>query len=218
MKHTLFLSFMAVVLAGMFAGCQKEIDMDLGDPQAGIPLPGDPDVFYYYKATIGGVSYQQVVTATNEWESASGIVGVDEVEVFGGIYHSGGAVPGAAYLTVRKGLFTDYQTATNNEFKAFFHTGEHPFTKGNFSNPYASGDGVIIELVDPQGEYWSTAAGTGDQSGSHFTVLSAEDDPDGSGTYFVKVKMQFNCKLYHSRTGEVKSLTGGEMVTAFGKL
>jgi hypothetical protein len=176
---------------------------------------GGPLGEFYYKATIDGVSYSQDVTDTNGYEAGSGMGGVDEVAFGGGINYGNPPVPaGKTEMGVSKGLMRNDLSATTAQFKAFFAPGTYSYAPASFSQ----GDGVSIAWTDPTGEYWDTRDGTVDQAGSTFKIISTEDYPDALGRTYIKVKMQFNCKLYNVNTGAVKTVTNGEIVVAFGKL
>jgi hypothetical protein len=173
---------------------------------------------YYYKATIGGINYSQNVTASNGYEAGSGSAGVDDVSFGAGIYYANTPVPaGSTGMGVEKGVMHNYLSATNVTFKAFFTPGNYPYAPPGF-HTFDNGNGVAIGWSDPSGEYWDSHAGTADQTGSTFKIISVVDSYDAIGNYYITVKMQFNCKLYNINTGAVKQLTNGEMVGLFGKL
>jgi hypothetical protein len=117
-------------------------------------------------------------------------------------------------MGVSKGLMHHYTSATQAQFKAFFAPGDYPYAPGSFS----LGDGVAVTWTDTNGEYWDTRDGRVDQNGSTFKIISVEDAPDVTGTFYVKVKMQFTCKLYNVNTGAMKQLTNGEIVVYFGMI
>lgn len=179
---------------------------------------GTPTNEFYYKATIGGVDYMQEVTNTNDYEAGSGMGGTDDVSFSAGIYYASTPIPaGSTGMGVEKGLMHNYLSATDAQFKAFFNPGTYPYAPpgpGTFTN----GDGFVLGWTDPSGNEWYTQAGTGDQTGSTFKIISVEDSYDVIGNYYIKVKMQFSCKLYNVNTGDMKQLTNGEMVALFGKL
>ena len=170
---------------------------------------------YYYKATIGGINYYQSVTDNNNYEAGSGGGGLDDAAFGAGINYINPPAPaGLTEFGISKGIMHHYFTATQSEFKAFFAPGTYPYAPSGFP----SGDGVGINWTDPTGAYWDTRDGAVDQVGSSFKIISTEDAYDALGRYYIKVKMQFNCKLYNATTGAVKELKNGEMVGAFGML
>lgn len=169
---------------------------------------------YYYKATIGGISYTQIVTDNNNYEAGSGKGGLDDVSFSSGIYYSNPPTPaGFTEMEVNKGIMHNYLAATPIQFKAFFAPGIYPFAQFAINE-----DGIDISWRDPSGDVWSTRNGAlDDQVGSSFKIISAVDTPDALGRTYLKVKMQFNCKLYNS-SGAMKELKNGEMVGDFGML
>lgn len=183
------------------------------------PAPGDP----YYKATINGVNYTESVTATNDYEAGSGLSGQDDVIIGAGINHMTSPIPaGFTQMGVDKGIMHGYTAANEAQFKAFFPVGNHPYTPPfviGGANPFEKGDGVVVYWTDKQGKHWNSSHITQAQPvASSFKIISVEDGHDLSGTYYVKVKMQFNCILYKEGTNETATLTNGEMVAYFGKI
>lgn len=172
----------------------------------------------YYKATIDGVNYLQTVTDQNGYEAGSGLGGVDDVAFGAGIYPIADPAPaGSTSMGIDKGIMHGYQSATDAAFKAFFAIGDHPYAPPGLGT-YDNGNGVVVGWGDPQGGDWSSHHATLGQAGSTFKIISVEDAYDIRGIYYIKVKMQFSCKLYNKTTGAVKQLTNGEMVAYFGKI
>lgn len=167
---------------------------------------------FYYKATIDGVNYSQDITATNDYEPGSGISGQDDVIFGGGItYAASSTLPlGKTDFGIEKGIMHGFLSATPAKFKAFFPVGNVPYAPTSFST-----DGVVVHWTDPAGVAWTTRNGTVDQTNSTFKILSVQEFVDGGGYQFVKVKVEFSCKLYNG-AGAVKQLTNGDAVIAFG--
>lgn len=219
-----FLLFSLVLL--LFS-CQKEVSFENsnsgsggtgGSGGSGSGGGSGSNSTYYYKATIGGINYYQDATLTNDYIAGSGSGGVDDVELSASIDPLSSNTPNTTSFEVTKGLLHNYLSITNARFKAFFKPGTYPYTTGPDSDPFKNGDGIYIFWVDKQGSLWSTTDGSGDQTGSSFKIISVDDSPDAIGRYYIKVKMQFNCKLYKEGTGEMKQLTNGEMVGLFGQI
>jgi hypothetical protein len=168
---------------------------------------------YYYKATIGTDNYLQDATATNGYQPVSGnIPNNNDVVLGGGISSIAQPLPaGKTEFVISKGLMRNYQGATPAQFKAFFPVGSVSFAP---ADPFA-GDGVTIYWTDPNGDRWTTRNGSLDQFGSLFKIISVTDFVAGNDDY-VKVKVEFKCKLYHPN-GTVKQVTNGEAVVAFVK-
>ena len=175
----------------------------------------NPD--YYYKATIGGIFYQETVTATNGFEVWTGENGVDDA-VFGSAISPipGNSVPNSTSLSIDKGIMRHASSASDDQFRAFFTPGVYPYSAGAGTNPSATGSGVDVNWYDLSGIEWTTHYGASDQSGSTFNIISAEDIRDTAGKLLLKVKIQFACKLYNIQTGEMRTLTNGEFVSIFG--
>jgi hypothetical protein len=181
------------------------------------PAPGDP----YYKATIAGVNYMESVTATNDYEAGSSLAGNDDVVFGASIDYGSTPLPiGSTAMGVDKGVMHGYLTADDAKFKAFFPVSTHPYTPpGPDNNPHLNGDGIVIYWTDKQGKQWSSSSPTQAQPASSiFKIVSVEDARDATGTYYLKVKMEFNCTLYKVGTSETATLTNGEMLAFFGKI
>jgi hypothetical protein len=123
---------------------------------------------------------------------------------------------GKGTISLQKGFIYDYSSATEEDFKKFFQPGSYPFA---FNHTQNIGAGIIISWASSEGRHYSTFSlvSNNDQTGSFFRITGIEDGFNSSGKYFVKVKMQFRCKLYEVHTKEIKELTAGEMVTYFVK-
>lgn len=192
------------------SGASCTIDVDVVGSGGG-SITGE----VYYKATIGGVNYSQDVTDVNGYEAGSGMAGQDDVVFGGGVTYMNPPLPaGKTEMGVGRGMMHNYQAATKAQFYAFFAPGNYPYAPADFSN----GDGVSVDWGDPSGGNWSTQFGTADQTGSTFKIISTVDAKDALGRVYIKVKMQFDCKLYNQATGAMKELKNGEMVAIFGQL
>jgi hypothetical protein len=169
---------------------------------------------YYYKATIDGVNYTASVTSANDYEAGRGLGGVDDVAFGAGISYANPPLPaGKTEFGIDRAFMHHYTTATQAQFKAFFAPGD--FAYSALSNDLVD-NGIRIYWTDTKGEVWDSRDKT-DQSGATFKIISAQDFTDIAGDYNVKVKVQFNCKLYNS-AGASKTLTNGEAVVVFGML
>lgn len=187
------------------------------NPVGGNPAPGEP----YYKATIAGVNYMESVTATNDYEAGFSLAGVDDVIIGASINYSSTPLPaGFTTMGIEKGIVHGYYNATDAQFKAFFTTGTQAFAPpAPAARPFDNGDGFVIYWTDKQGNDWSSSSPTQSQpAGSSFKILSVEEGRDLAGTYYVMVKMQFNCTLYKVGGTETVTLTNGEMLGFFGKI
>lgn len=171
---------------------------------------------YYYKMTVGGQVYQQAATDDNHYVPGAGMGGVDDVTISASLsysYEYGQDPPaGSTAIDVTIGVMHNYMKATDKDFTDFFTPGNYSYVKD-----FNGAKGVSIGWTDPQGENWNTQAGSADQTGSTFTIISAVDAKAFNG-FYLKTKMQFKCKLYNVKTGAMKEVTNGEMVGTFGKI
>lgn len=179
----------------------------------------EPPGELYYKATIGGVNYTESVTATNDYIAGSGLSGQDVVSFSASIEPLSSPRPaGSTAMIVDKGMLSGYMQASDATVKNFFGVNSYSYAPPGIS-PYQNGNGVIITWIDKAGELWTSFHATQAQpAGSSFKIISVEDAPDLTGTYYVKVKMQFSCTLYKANGGGTVTLTDGEMVAYFGKI
>jgi hypothetical protein len=162
---------------------------------------------YYYKATIGGKAYTETATSDGNIESGSGVDGTDDVVIFADIESH---LTGGNQLSIAKGTLHGYLTATQANFKSFFAPGTYSYSQD-------ASNGIEVSWVDADNNEWSTSLGTADQTGSKFSIVSADDDADALNKYYVKVKATFNCILYDGN-GNKLAVTNGEMVGDFGPL
>ena len=168
---------------------------------------------FYYKATIDGVNYVQDVTLTNDYEPGVGMSGSTDVVFGGGITYANPPLPaGKTEFGIDKGVMHGYGSSTTPaQFKAFFPVGNASYAPTSFSG----GDGVKVYWTDGSGTVWDTRNGPTDQAGSTFKILSTQSFVDLAGDEYVKVKVEFSCKLFNG-AGASKQLTNGEAVIAFG--
>ncbi|SFW27578.1 hypothetical protein [Chitinophaga sancti] len=168
---------------------------------------------YHYSITIDGKEYSQSATMYNNWQPGSFLNGVDDVS-FGAsiIYGYDDAPANSTSFGIEIGTMHGYLKASDSQFRAFFAAGTRNYTKD-----FSTMDGVSIGWKDPNGVQWQSNNGSGDQTGSTFSIISIEDARDVTGTLYLKTKIRFTCKLYNE-AGEVKTVTKGEMLGSFGKI
>jgi hypothetical protein len=183
------------------------------------PEPADPELTdSYYKIIIDGKVYEQRVTEENGYRPGSSKTSsADEVELTASIEfipRAGDPLPkGTTKLEVTRGLYLNYRDITKTVFRASLAPGSYPIRKS-----FKDGNGVMISWMDADGEIWSTEFGTGDQTGSTFNIINITDLPNDYGTFYIMTKMQFNCKLYNSKTGAMKQISNGEIISFFGMI
>lgn len=170
---------------------------------------------YYYSITIDGKVYTQKVTMDNDWEAGSSMSSSgDDAEINASINYGYDNPPaGSTSFGITIGTMHNYSVASDDDFKAFMKVGTRSYTQN-----FRVADGVQIGWKDANGVYWGTDYGSGDQTGSTFEIVSIEDARDITRTLYLKTKITFKCKLYNQTTGEVKTVTSGEMVGSFGKI
>lgn len=170
----------------------------------------------YFKANIGGIPCYVEAPTIGPDGIPYGRSGGDTVSVASFVTSNVYPAPtGSGTLSIQKGFLYGYAASTEADFKKFFAPGAYPFSSSKCSNFIFPG--MILTWVDSDNEAWGTLKEFGDQKGSSFTIVGIEDGHDNKGNYFVKVKSRLNCKLYNSRTGAMKALTDGELVSFFIK-
>jgi hypothetical protein len=174
---------------------------------------------FYYKLTLAGTNYSQDVTSTNNYIADAGVAGTPDAMFAGGISYNTSTLPaGATEFGITKGTLHNY-TETQAEFKQFFSPGNYPYATINSTGTGLTNDGIALTWIEPGGnDSWSTLDGSL-QSGSTFKIVSATEVTDASG-YYLKVKVQFTCKLYSINgisNGQLisKAVTNGEAVVKF---
>lgn len=209
MKYIILLSF---ILTAFIFGCKKKDTTT---------APEDPQ-----SSTTGGTVITASITAASVPQATFALDGVSKSYIsngstfFGGSGTSGGG-SGATiyssgiddgnsttYININKGTLT-YTTSlpSDNQFRAFY-----PISSVPFSVNAANGVEVSVFI---NGTEWSTSMGTANQTGSTFNIVQAVDNPDITGTLYVKVKATFSCKVYDG-LGNSKTITNGLYIGDFG--
>lgn len=170
----------------------------------------------YFKGTIGGVKYYVEAPTIGPDDIPYGRGGRDTVSFSSFLgprtYPN---PPGTGTISLQKGFMYNYSTSMEDDFKHFFQPGAYAFNANKCPNIFFPG--IILFWNDSDNQGWGTQKVFGDQTGSSFTIVGIEDGHNNKGNYFVKVKSRFNCKLYNLRSGEMKELTDGELVSFFIK-
>ncbi len=98
---------------------------------------------------------------------------------------------------------------TAEQMNAMVTVGPKTFGRSMDAVPTAEiQDGVVVCYIDPDGVPWSTDRGTGDQTGSTFSVVSK--NAVASPYHQTEVLATFSCKLYNE-AGAMMTLTNGSM-------
>ena len=170
----------------------------------------------YFKGTIGGVKYYVEAPTIGPDDIPYGRGGRDTVTFSSflgpGIYPN---PPCTGTISLQKGFMYNFSTSTEVDFKSFFQPGAYAFSANKCRITLFPG--IILFWNDSDNQTWGTPKELGNQTGSFFTIVGIEDGHNNKGNYFVKVKSRFNCKLYNLRSGEMKELTDGELVSFFIK-
>jgi hypothetical protein len=94
---------------------------------------------------------------------------------------------------------------SNSEFSSFIPSGVYAFDATLMN-------GIVVTYYSG-GTEWSSALGSGDQTGSVFTVVERFEST-ATGDFRVKYKATFNCKVYDGLGGQ-KVITNGVIVSSF---
>jgi hypothetical protein len=100
---------------------------------------------------------------------------------------------------------------TEAQFAAFFPAGTYSYSPAGAMNP----DGIVVSYWDGTTN-WRSDNGTGNQSGSVFTMVASQV-VTGTSDYTVKFYATYNCKVYDDG-GNVKTITNGVFIGDFAKL
>ena len=213
MKHILLTS---LVLFVFVIGCKKKDSNNT--PEETQPTTTG--------STTGGTTGGSSITATTAPQATFALDGVSTsyisngTTIYGGSGTSGGGSGATVYssdiddgnsvtyININKGTLT-YTTSipTDNQFKAFYPISSIPYSVNAVN-------GVEVSIFIG-GTEWSTSKGTANQTGSTFNIVQTVDNPDLSGTFYLKVKATFSCKVYDG-AGNSKTITNGLYIGDFG--
>lgn len=162
---------------------------------------------YYFDVTVDGERFERHATDTDttyivHYGYEYNVGDSDIIFESGIVPYEDPAPLNMPHLLIRKGIFEDYDTASDGRKKAFFAPAVYPFAIGSDLN------GIEIIWVDKDNKTWSSRNAPGDQAGSNFTITTIEDFTGPFGDYTFKFNATFNCKLYDD-TGSSITLTNG---------
>lgn len=211
--YAFLLPIACVSLFMTFTGCSPDDD-DVATPSGGgTPAPGIP-AGDHVRFTLNG----QESTYSVDGRYDIGALGTSQEE---GTVHqeAQGSVlldqqvepPMMLYWTVLKEFHApDWGfTPTPEEQYAMITQGAKVFGRGvEVVGLDDRRDGVVVSYIAPDGTMWTTDQGTGDQTGSSFTIVSKE--AVSHWMYQARVLVTFSCKLYNG-TGDVMTLTNASM-------
>ncbi len=204
------LLFIALILLMVVGGCKKRTTTPIPAANSSVAtstnsvnsFTGNIDgVAYTYKEGVNDVEGSSISNKSlNAGSTSSGIFGttLDYSTTDDGI------------MSINKGTiyFTD-SSPDNAAFKSFFSTGTYLYS-------LHGANGVEVNWTDANGVDWSTSYGTGDQTGSTFSIQTSQVAAT-INDYYIKVTLKFSCKLYNT-SGQSKTLTNGVYVGEFGNI
>ena len=209
MKHYSYLLLMSLLV--FTAGCKKNDDDDSSSNGGGSSTGGITiDSPWQYTISVDGTTFAKTendAEVDGVWSNSTDLnLPPDSTtnNYNAALYNS---VTGATYFEIyRNGHRYLGATAEDSEFLHYFDAGTYPYSVENVN-------GVSIRWVDSNGDVWGSDMGTGDQTGSQFTIDQVKE-VTGGGYYTIKVLTHFNCKLYNG-LGQSKTLTSGKYVCKF---
>ena len=174
----------------------------------------DNDTAYYYKFQLdSNSSYAEYAYINGHWTYDYG----SNIYVGASIIPSTGVENdnccGYYFPWDTTGFFEDIGGINSNPDSTQSFATLDSILSAGASFKYGKNDtlGVVIRWIDPQGKLWTTNAGSGDQTGSNFTITESKAQPP---TTFVNITASFNCILYDS-AGNAKKLTNGKSLLYF---
>lgn len=189
-KHltTIFFSFLLIL------SCSK-------DPVTPITPVSD----YKFTGTINGTS----VNFTHGVDGVANIYGSTGQSSSGNEYHS--QILGFESNSLTNSIevnFVKFHVTPMDCFKklSVFNLGTYNY--GNLQSYSTAMDGIVIEYYDNSGKVWKSDNGSGNQTGSSFSVSQLDDILVLGNIYGYIVKASFNCKLYDN-LGNSITLTNG---------
>lgn len=210
MKYTVVLAIAFTIFA---FGCKKK---DNSTPQeetssttttGGTAVTVDVNSTSQASFTLDGVNKSYVANNSTIFEGSGASSAGTGASSYDADIDDGNSI---AYITITKGTLSySGSNPTDANFKAFFPVASIPYSSNAVN-------GVSITIYD-NGTYWSTSQGTANQTGSTFNIVQVKDNPDLSGTYYLKFKATFSCKVYDG-SGNSKTITNGVFVGNFGNI
>ncbi|MFT5778386.1 MAG: hypothetical protein ACI837_001342 [Crocinitomicaceae bacterium] len=205
-KITVIGNMALLVLVLAFVSCKKEDPVSV--PVITTPASTSATSSPQFTGSIDGI----VVNYLNGYVgySSGGTLGTGTPSDFryGGVLLNGATL--SEVLNVEKGNLNlpSGGYATNAEFGNFFPLGNYGFDASLLN-------GIVLTYYSG-GTEWSTSLGSGDQTGSTFTVVDRLETTV-AGDFVVKYKATFNCKIYDG-SGAEKLITNGVLVSAFSNI
>jgi len=199
------LLLMAIPAVLSLNGCKKDDDDDKNTGGGSVTVNSDPQSTFKVDGTsaslktgVGGVGQYffndgEIATFPDSSESIYG----------SGFDKDNGNTP---IIEFSKGTFKYTIPSDSAAFSNFF-------APQSYSYSVNAEDGVKITWYDSNGDMWSTDMGSGNQSGSTFTIEDRRAYTF-SGEKYVRIKASFNCTVYNGLGGS-KTITDGVSVMDF---
>jgi hypothetical protein len=212
------ISYLAVALVIAFAvSCKKDSTSTPSTTTTPTvtPTPVSVNSTPQFTATINDTNYSMVTGSVY----SGGTIDNNMIGGSGATYNTGNYGSYMANtntnqpcLTITKGTleFSLVESYPDSAlFDAYFATGTY-----SYSVNLSTANGIQIQWINSKGDIYSTAQGSGTQTGSTFTITEKHALGMVYGSYEVAVMATFNCTLY-STTGTSITLTNGVYVGDF---
>jgi hypothetical protein len=192
--------YLAMALSVLFAinGCKKDDD---GGGTPNLSIDSDPQTEFKLDGTT--VTFNTTNSDVSQYFSNSYSLATppDTSEC---VYGAGFEKNSTSGLSIDKGTYKITVFPTDSAALVNF------FKKQSYSYSIDAENGISITYYDDAGDPWSTSLGSGDQSGSTFTIEDTKYQ-ELLGDKYIRVKAKFSCKVY-STAGDVKNITNGVAV------
>lgn len=224
-----YFSLLFIPVFFLFTGCAKELSCEncTGTIE---PLPPiTSDSLLYYQFTLENKNYQAIayqnnfiVAASPDWNPSAGKDSGTVIRFYIQPPNTSGFMLAPFTLGLERGIFKFYTNLSANQFKDYFAAGNYTYASlQDILPPYTPvlQNGFAIQWADENGVIWRTDKGSGDQSGSRFTITSRQDATYqwALGVAPIRVAAEFTCKIYDD-TGRSKKITNGRLAYFFEKI
>jgi hypothetical protein len=192
--------YLAMALLGFLAvnGCKKDDD---GGGTPNLSIDSDPQTEFKLDGTT--VSFSTSNSDVSQYFSNSYLLATPP-DTTVCVYGAGFEKNSTSGLSIDKGTYKFTVFPTDSAALVNF------FKKQSYSYSPDAENGISITYYDDAGDPWSTSLGTGNQSGSTFTIEETKYQ-ELLGDKYIRVKAKFSCKVYSS-SGAVKNITDGVAV------
>ncbi len=223
---------LAACSALFFFSCEKEYSCEdcniqtQPQPQP-LPVPAGDSVLYY-QFSIDNKNYKAIAFENNFIVGTTILYGspahIDSGAIVGSslLPPNTGTGPIAAFtFAVARGIIKNYSTASANDFRNFFSTGSYGYSLlKEVTPPYTpvKQNGIAVTWGDENGNIWRSDNGSGNQTGSRFTITRRQDIMYnwGLGIARQRVTAEFNFKIYNDQ-GAMKEIKNGRIAYYFAK-